>query len=389
MVSIPHYEDLSAQAIYDSLDLVWWPSEKLDGSYLLFGIDDAGLFFSQRKGGERCYDLEDWPDECWAGSYRLGHTVAGMVVEALLKEGLISPGQSIGSEIIHGSMPNTIPYIMNGDLDGILVITAMNFDVSSEFLTLFNNFVCHFFQDIRSSPYGGGTFVQTEDHIWKVKINPQTSRELVQARLSPHAKQFRTILDHWFVQDSKVEGFTVRDILDLSLSKKHPKCGERNWNELKKQLSAERKELKQVFQSMTLMFKDTAIRVLIHEQPSCIGPGSFKEGVVVNSPQGLFKIVDRQAFTEANRFTHMIKYWIVGGRRPSRPSFLSRTKDWPKEKRLARLETLLLRYKDKHYTMHYTLENGGRSELLSYSGDLHRRTLNMFADTRKRIEDGR
>lgn len=269
------------------------------------------------------------------------------------------------------------------------MITAMNFEATHSFLLLFRNFMCKFFHETRHSPRGYDSQLSDMEEVWRVKVNPQTSRELVQARLMPHAKKFKKVLDHWFPKESKVEGFTILEVLDISLSKKHPNCGDRNWNELKKLLKAEREELNEVFQAMTLLFKDTACRVLVHEQPSAIGAGSFKEGVVVNSSQGLFKIVDRESFSGANRFTHQIKYWIVGGRRPARPSFLSRTKDWPKEKRLARLDVLLQRYHDKHYTMHFTLEAGGRSELLSYSGDLHRRTLNMFSDTRKRIQDGR
>lgn len=389
MVSIPHYEDMSAQRIYDSLDLMWWPSEKLDGSYLRAGLDDQGAFYTQRKGGEPCYTVDDWPDECWASTYRIGHTVAGMLIEALVKENLIANGESVGTEIIQGTMPNTVPYFMDGSLDGTLVVTATDFAITSEMQNLLKDFRCHFPQGVRESIGGQYSQIFDEHQIWQVKLNPQISRELVHARLASQAKQFKHVLDHWFPQESKVEGFTVFEILDLNLSKKHPNCGTRNWNDLKKDLVKERDELRGIFRDLTLMFKSIAYNVLVDEQPSCIGPGSFKEGVVVNSNQGLFKIVDRNLFSEANRFTHTVKYWIVGGRRPARPSFLSRTKDWPKEKRLARLDQLLVRYKENHYTMHYQLEAGARSMLLSYSGQLHQRTLNMFSDTRKRIQDGR
>lgn len=389
MVSIPHYEDLSAQAIRDSLDLMWWPSEKLDGSYLLFGLDDDGLFFSQRKGGEPCHTVDDWPEECWASTYRIGHTVGAMVVEALVKEGLIEPGQNIGSEIIQGALPNTVPYVLPKNYQGILVITAMNFAPGEEFHKVFASFRCNFPMRVRRSPDGITQEVLQEPQEWLVKINPQFSRQYVVARLSSYADNLKTVLDHWFPKESKVPGFSVIEVLDISLSKKHTNCGDRNWNDLKKDLSKERAELKEVLRSLVLMFKDTVYRVLVLEQSSCIGAGSFKEGVVVNSDQGLFKILDRDDFHAANRFTHIVKYWLVGGRRPARPSFLSRTKDWPKEKRLARLDQLLDRYCRNRYGMHYRLQVGGRTEMITYSGQLHQRTLNMFSDTRKRIEDGR
>jgi hypothetical protein len=389
MVSIPHYEELSARAIYDSLDLMWWPSEKLDGSFLGFGLDDAGRYYSYRKGGQFCYCVEDWPNECWASSYRIAHNVGAMVVEALVKENLLKPGQKLGAEIIHGNIPNTIRYLLSSSISGLLIITSADFEFNEGHIRLLDDFKCKLEVEYYGSPDGLSRELFKEKQRWLTFINPQMSRQLVQARLSTHAKQLRTVLDHWFQQDTRIEGFNVFDILDINLSKKHHKCGDRNWNDLKKELSKERDDLKQVFRSMILMFKDIAYRVLVLEQPSAIGAGSFVEGVVVESNQGKFKIVDRESFQAANRFTHFIKYWLVGGRRPARPSFLSRTKDWPKEERLKRLDTLLKRYLDNRHILHHVYRFGARQELLVYSGQLHQRTLNMFSDTRKRIEDGR
>lgn len=389
MVSIPHYEDLSAQAIYDSLNLSWRASEKLDGSYILFGLDDDGRYFSRRKGGSPCYVLDDWPDECWTATYRSGHTIGSMVIEALVKENLISWGQNIGAEILHGELPNSTPYIYAKASHGIVFITNMNFAPNAEFSKFFSSFHCRFQACFNTSPDGIKSEIKEEDQKWIVAINPLISHLQIQARLSSHARSFKKILDHWFPKTSNIPGFSVLEVLDINLSKKHVNCGSRNWNTLKKELAKERNALKEVFLSMVLMFKDIAYRVLVLEQPSSIGAGSFKEGVVVSSDQGLFKIVDHETFRAANRFTHIIKYWIVGGRRPARPSFLSRTKHWPKEQRLARLDVLLKRYHRYRLNMPHFLVVGGRTNLLMYSGQLHERTLNMFSDTRKRIEDGR
>jgi hypothetical protein len=389
MVSIPHYEDLSAKAIYDSLDLMWWPSEKLDGSHLRFGLDESGSFYSRRKGGDPCHSVDDWSDECWATSYRIGHMVASTVIDALFKEKLISPEQYLEAEIIQGSSPNTIPYVIPREVPGILIITSSSFTFEESHIRLFDSFECMIDVNYRQSSDGVSSEIIAEKQKWQVFINPHISKEMVKARLSTHAKKFRIVLDHWFQQESKTPGFTVFDVLDINLSRKHHKCGDRNWNDLKKDLATERNELKEVFRSMVLIFKDIVYRVLVLEQPSIIGAGSFKEGVVVESNQGKFKIVDREEFHRANRFTHIVKYWLVGGRRPARPSFLSRTKDWPKEKRLERLDTLLRRYLSKRLGLQHIIRSGARQELILYAGQLHQRTLNLFSDTRKRIEDGR
>ena len=389
MVSIPHYEDLSAQEIYDSLELNWWASEKLDGSYLLFGLDDAGEFYTQRKGAQPCYKQSDYPEECWASSYRICHELAQMVIDALVHEKLIAPGQSIGAEIIDSPLPNTVPYRFSGDFSGLLVVTTISWDADPAFFDVLKDFQSTWYPNKLFSNDGINMSQMVHKQVWQVKVNHQIPRDLTYARLHRHAIKFRRVLDHWFPQESKVEGFTILDVLDISLSRKPEQAGDRNWTELRKELSLERAELREVFRDLVMLFKDIAHRVLVSEMPSCIGAGSFKEGVVVKTPTGIFKIVDRDSFSEANRFTHIIKYWIVGGRRPNRPSFLSRTKDWPKEKRLERLEALRVRFMNNHFTMHHRLAVGPYEEMITYSGTLFRRTLGMFCDTRKRIEDGR
>lgn len=389
MTGIPHFEDLSAKRIYDSLDLNWLVSEKLDGSYLKFGLDEEGIFYTQRKGGQRTYTIEEWPDECWATTYKLAHTVAGMAIEALRKERLIDKNDWFGAEVIHGNLPNTVPYKIPPNLNGLLIITSSGSHVSEAVLNVLEKFICHFRQDVMFSMNGRDAGVMDTSQNWKIKLNPIFNTLWVKARLKRRADKLKRVLDHWFPRESKVEGFSIQEVLDINLSTKHPNCGDRNWNELRKELAKEREELREVFKAMVLLFKDILERVLIGETPSCIGVGSFKEGVVVKDSYGLFKIVNQSTFGEANRFTHIVKYWIVGGRRPARPSFLSRTKDWPIEKRLERLDALRVRFLQNHYPLHYTLDINGTKHLYSYSGDLKTRTLNMFCDTRKRIEDGR
>lgn len=385
MVSIPHYEDLSAKEIYDSLDLMWWASEKLDGHSLVFGLDDQGFYYSQGKGRKPCYTVEDWPNECWASTFRVVHTFGSMIVEELVKHNLILAGQNISAEVIDGNQPNTVPYNIE-DRINVLMVTSTSFDASEGFFKLVDNFLGSWEQDHRMVLTAGITNVR---HMYRARINPQIPRELTYARLAPSANQFKRVLEHWFHKDSIIEGFTVLDVLDGNFASKHPNCGSRNWNDLRKELAAERTQLKSILRDLTLLFKDTAYRVLVLEQPSCIGAGSLKEGVVVRTPTSLFKIVDQNVFRKANAFTHRVKYAIVGGRRPARPSFLSRTKDWPVEQRLARLAYLRHRYVTNHYAVHLTIEVGGKKHIMDYSAQLHRRTIGMFTDTEQRIRDGR
>lgn len=389
MPSIPHYEDLSAKDILQSLDLQWWASEKLDGSYLEAGLDESGCFYTSRKNGERNYQLSDWPAECWANDYRAAHEVSSMIVESLVKEGAMAPGQHFGTEVLPRGRPNTIPYTMPDTLNGMLVITTVSWPVSTAFYSVVERFHATLKVDMLTSDDGKNVRSWKNKQDWVVKINTQYHRDLTGARLGPSASKIRKVLNMWLPQESKVEGFSIMEVLDISLAKKHPACGDRNWNELRKELKKERDELREVFTALVLLFKDIAYKVLVNEMPSVVGAGSHKEGVVVQTSHILFKIVDRPTFSARNHFTHWVKYALVGGRRPARPCFLSRTKDWPKEARLARLEVLRQRYLDWHVMLRLPVTFMGREHVDDYSGSLHWRTLNLFADTRKRIEDGR
>ena len=389
MVSIPHFEDMSPQRIYDSLDIsLWTVTEKLDGTYVKFGLDKDGFYFTERKGGQRFYTLEDFPEECWADTYKVAHTALGFATEAMKKEGFIVPGQEYGAEVLQGRLPNTVPYNAPVKYDGTILITVAD-NPSHLLYSMMGCFECSFVHEVLFSPDGWNIEREERHQFWAVKMNPTISSHWITARLQPHANQLKKILDSWFPLDSKVPGFTIKEILELKLNKKHPNCGSRDWNDLKEDLVKEREDVRIAFKNAVMLFKKIAEQILIHETPSAVGIGSLKEGVVIKNPNGLFKVIERDTFTEANTFTHIVKYWIVGGRRPYRPSFLSRTKDWSIDERLARLDVLRKRFLTNRYPLHYILRVGGRSHLYSYSDQLKDRTLNMFRDTRKRIEDGR
>lgn len=391
MTSIPHFEDMSVKDILDSLDLKWMASEKLDGSYLQIGLDDAGQFYTQRKGGQPIYDIEDWPDELWSATYRRGHAVASCVIEALVTENAISPGNWLGVELLEGVQPNSIPYKgeMTSTYDS-MVVTHTSWSPSTAFYCILGNDFSVKTTALITRMIGATEAAQIDELAnWMVRINNSLSMEWIRERLSTSADQVKLVLNHWLPEPSNIRGFSKREILETNLSRKHPNAGDRNWNELRKEIVQERARLRPVFDSCVLLFKEAAYRVVVNEIDSIMGSGCYKEGAVVATPRGLFKLVDREAFSAINEFTHRVKYAIVGGRRPARSCFLSRTKDWPKEKRLARLEKLLTGYRAMRYSLHYNGMLNGRAIQLSYSGDLHRRTLGMFYDTKKRIEDGR
>lgn len=391
MASIRHFETLSPSEILDSLDLEWTITEKFDGSYFRAGIDENGSYYAQRKNVPPCYKIEDWPEEGWTHVFRSAHMMTNLLLSHLEKEGTVKPGFWIEFELIYGSMPNTIPYILPEKTTAVAIIIDSNNDCKSDFhlvdLSRFSS-CCFSLDKIRSIDGKTLEKIKVVDS-WRIGFSNSWDSSLSKSRLGKYADRLKILLNDWLRRESKIKDFTILEVLEVNLTRKHPKCGHRNWIDLKESLKNERTELQKVFQSFIMNFKDLVIRLLNSETNSTIGAGSFKEGFVVKRNGKLFKFVDRDFFAEANKFSHIIKYWLVGGRRPFRPCFLTRTKDWPLEKRLERLDVLLKRYEKERWTFHYRLSDGNRVSLISYSHDLHERMLNLFADIRKRLTDGR
>ena len=389
-MSIPHFEDLTPDQIYSSLNLLWWPSEKLDGSFLRAGLDEDGFFYVQRKSSaDLIRSADEWPDECWCKDYKLATTVATVLIETLVEYGLISPGQYLGLEVLSGERPNSIFYNFGPITTGLIYITDPSFELPQEVYKLLDkSLALKFSQRVPVSKDGKNIEIENQQHQWKVLINPQGCDILVRAKLSYHASLLKTSLNNWFQEESSIAGLSKKDILEINLKTKHPQIKTNNWNHARSLISKERDHLRGQFKEMIMPFKDLAIRAIVNDPSGFIGPASLKEGVVITTMSFQFKLVERENFTALNLFTHRIKYMIVGGRRPRRSSFLSRTAGWEIEDRLTRLDQLLERYLRNRHKLRYSGFLNGKQITVRYDYSLHERTLGMFADTRKRILNG-
>lgn len=396
MTGIPHFEDLSVDQICRALDLNWIISEKLDGTFIEAGLDSQGAYYTRRKGGEPIYSVDSLPEECWTSTYRAAHMALAGLTEALYEAYAIEPGQHFGCEIIEGNQPNTALYQLYADITGVIYVTTTSWTPSTTFYQIVETYKTAFHVERFSSQHGIGITKETILDRWDIRLSYSVGSNLIKQEMSVNATRVKILLIDWLAEESNVSGFTVREVLDINLGSKHPNTGERKWMELKADLKAERTRLQGKLNTLVCLFKDAAMSALMPYVSTQVSykDGSrdgFQEGIVVKmlDDDQPFKLVNRPEFTRLNLFTHRIKYWLVGGRRPVRSCFLSRTKDWPKEKRLARLDTLLNRYLRNRFVLHAKYRNNGKLLHMSYSGDLNQRTLNLFADVRKRIQDGR
>jgi len=85
-------------------------TEKVDGSQLLFGIDEYGFYTSREtKGGTRIYNANEYPITFSTTYIRSAHLALESVLPQLISLGL-SNGDQIEIEVLYTELPNVISY---------------------------------------------------------------------------------------------------------------------------------------------------------------------------------------------------------------------------------------------------------------------------------------
>lgn len=387
-MGIKHIEQLSVSELREVLQLNWSASEKFDGSYLEIGLDENGSYYSQRKGGDRCYSVSDWGDEGWTRSFRAAHDAGELVIDCLFNNDQIVPGEYLKCEVLFGSRPNTILY---QNTAALVITSAATPELHKRVVEsgLFVQFTALIDHDLMYSEDGQTILLKNRMVSWRIYAPEPYTHYFVKAKLYAGASQLSDVFEKILARDADY-GLSVEEVLEIKLNKRHPKISKELWKEAKVELKGLREDLWREVWSHFTIFKQLAIRAILVDYGSTIERSQFFEGLVGRFDDGrMFKIVDRRGFSQANNFAHIVKYWLVGGRRPNRPSFLSRTKDWPKEKRLARLEVLRRRYNAHRESLWRAFTINQQTMMVTYYGELHERTKILFADVKKRIEDGR
>jgi hypothetical protein len=391
MSGLPYFEDLRLDKALEFLspEHEWQIYEKLDGSFLQFGLDDEGRPYTNRKTAQNCYSLDDWPTECWADTYRQAHVVAIWLLHLLAEKGVLKAGQFFTAELIPDDRPNTVLYRIETPR---FVVTSQSFEYPDQgSARIAEAILCgnmSFWHEFRFS-LDGKNLMTSEDLVtWYIDTNPVLFRR--DRAIRNYLNNFREAMIILSQNPIGVGDLTEMDLLTMPMNRK-PDGFAGNWNEEKAKLVAMRETVRERYRQELIVVRNHLYEVM-SQQPKFMSYRGDCEGFVVVSSVTTFKLVIKEQFQPANKFAHIVKYWLVGGRRPARPCFLSRTKDWPKQQRLDRLEVLRKRYFEKHKKLFAFYEPSKLRPVqqVDYSfGPLHNRMVNLFYDTKKRIEDGR
>lgn len=294
-----HIEDLPLQefvAVVGELNKLP-ATEKLDGSALILGRDDQGIY-TARDDARRFYSEQDYPLIAPYNGFRSAAEAVSQVADVL--EQVLEVGDTMNVEILYGDQPNAIQYgkddksyliLLSGKVQAVYqVLKGREIPVKVKNLTTTD---------------GLELTETTVDTVWEFS-HPQAvdMSGVPMAELTQLTDKLNTFLN----AASPLPDLTNGDILSRPLTKV-PK-------DQRPAVKLARDEI------TTLVNQDYRIpvkRVLndfVDNLPGNFGKGdgtdNSMEGVVVKRGDQLIKIVDKDAFTTLNIFNHSMRNSLSG-----------------------------------------------------------------------------
>jgi hypothetical protein len=132
---IPHIEDLPLKEFHKALNRIseYEITEKVDGSEILFGIDEKGFYTSREShGGGRVYDVNEY-GVTFSNTYKRSAHIALESVLTQLKSAGLKPGDQVEAEVLFGEVPNVVTY--SADTNYIIFLRTTEGDVDIDHLT--------------------------------------------------------------------------------------------------------------------------------------------------------------------------------------------------------------------------------------------------------------
>lgn len=322
---IKHLEDLPVEKFIENLRNInkFEITEKIDGANLWFGLDEDGKFYTSReaKGGKKFYSENNWGKKFWETGFRSAHKVLEILVEELKNKELILPGDVIEVEILFGKMPNTVTY--KGDVNQIVFLRPIKTnDDFKNFSVRFKKMVEYLkgryvTVTVDSVPYtedGRTINYRSESHIWKIDITPTVDSSLInREELLKNLEKNLLMIENYLNEPSEISNFKNYEVLAINLNKKPEKIEKEDWKQLKDIIRLKKVEIYNKLQEYKFIIKDFLLKNFLRHLSSKFGPsiedGGWIEGVVFRDPvtNEQFKLVDKDLFTEINKFNWKIR----------------------------------------------------------------------------------
>lgn len=306
---ITHIEELdTSEFLRVATNLVEYEvTEKVDGSQILFGIDDRGFYTSREtKGGDRVYAVEDYDIHFSTTYRRAAHRLLESVLPQLKEAGL-KPGDQVEAEVLYGELPNVVPY--SEDSNYLIFLRTTEGSVNIDRLK--QKLDGHSLSVTLASPLteDGKTIslVEKVDH-WTISSVPLISVQYphVQKKVEKKLKEMRAYL----LQETKF-GIPNMTIEKTPLNRIPAWCSQAEWKTVKEELKVEKVRVQFELDEMKLAVKEILLDHFVRPYSSMFGPieGGWIEGVVLKHRETgkMTKIVDKKTFGVIREFAWQVR----------------------------------------------------------------------------------
>lgn len=296
---ITHFEDLPASNILSVLKTLseYTLTEKVDGAQILFGIDEYGFYTSREtKGGTRVYNESDYGMSFSAVYQRSAHKLLEQSLPLLRSAGM-RIGDQVEVEVVHGELPNVVPYSADTSYVVFLRTTEGTVDVS-RLQNRLNEKSVALSLSVPYTPDGRNIFLKEDTRVWEFSKVPTIKCSLPKD-LSEHIRALESYLN---TSDVMI-GQTYATILETPLNKVPDWVTPGTWQQTKLDIKSSRAEIQvELMESYVMPIKEMLLNTLVRSSSSAFGPplseGGWIEGVVLRhaTTGKMLKLVDKDVF---------------------------------------------------------------------------------------------
>lgn len=306
---ITHIEDLNTSDFLQvTTNLVEYEvTEKVDGSQILFGLDDQGFYTSREtKGGERVYAVEDYDIHFSTTYRRAAHKLLESVLPKLKEAGL-RPGDQVEAEVLYGELPNVVPY--SEDSNYLIFLRTTEGKINIDRLKQKLN--GHTLSISLTSPLTeDGKFVKLVEKTdnWTISGVPLISVEYqrVQRLVEKKLKLMRAFM----LEDTRF-GIPNMTVEKTPLNRIPAWCTQHEWKDVKEELKVEKARIEFELNEMKTEVKEILLDHFVRPYSSMFGPieGGWIEGVVLKHRETgkMVKIVDKKTFGVIREFAWQVR----------------------------------------------------------------------------------
>jgi hypothetical protein len=305
-MSIPHLEDLPPSKLLEVLSQFWEyeATEKLDGSQLLFGIDEDGFYTSREtKGGLRIYNVDDYEVSFKNTYIRSAHIALESVLSSLKDAGL-TVGCQVEVEVLYGEFPNVIQYSPDKSFIIFLRTTEGNVDIDHIRVKLADRSLS--IPLVAPFTFNGKDIDYKEvTNIWEFARSPVID---INSSVAPDIMYHEDIIHQFLRTGRKQQDYSINNhqLLETKLNQ-IPDWFTGMWSRDRNEIKMQRDVLSYEYAEFLTDLKRVLLDKIVRGRSSVFGPiDGWIEGVVFRHPKTghMFKLVDKKLFLKMKDF-----YW--------------------------------------------------------------------------------